>query len=135
MPITTTVKDVITRDIISVETTDPVMKAINLMIEKNIGSIVITENQKPVGILTERDVLKRVCPKGSCGRGVKVGAIMSKPLIYIDPDTRLGQAALLMTKKEIRRLLVKQKGKIVGIVTQKDIMKGTLDAFISLASI
>jgi len=60
---------------------------------------------------------------------------MSKPLITIDSDARLGEAALLMTEKGIRRLLVEDKGKIVGIITQKDLMKGTLETFMALATV
>ena len=59
---------------------------------------------------------------------------MSKPLIHIEADAGLGQASSLMALKNIRRLLVMDKGKVVGIVTQKDVMKGTLETFMSLAS-
>ena len=133
--IPTTVKNVTTRDIISVETTDSIMKAINLMVEKNIGSVVVTEDGKPVGMLTERDIVKKAYPDVACGREMRAGEMMSKPLITIEADGTLGQAALLMMKKDIRRLLVVEKGEIVGIVTLKDIMRGTLDFFMVVASI
>ena len=128
----TTVTQVMTRDIILVETTDFVTRAINLMVEKNIGSIVVTEDGKPVGILTERDIMKKVCQDVECGRGVRVEEIMSKPLITIEADARLGKAALLMMDKNVRRLLVVEKGEIVGIVTKKDITRGTLNVFMAM---
>lgn len=124
-----------TKDMISVKTTDQAIKAIEVMTKMDIGSVVVTEDGKPVGILTERDIMKRVCPEKLCTRAVKAGEIMSKPLITIEADAKLGEAALLMTEKDIRRLLVTEKGKVVGIVTQKDVMRGTLETFMVLASI
>jgi len=134
MAITTTVRDVMTKKLVSIKTTDKAIAAIEVMAKSDVGSVVITEDGKPVGILTERDIMKKVCPEGRC-REVTAGKLMSKPLITIEAEAKLGEAALLMTKKDIRRLLVVEKGKIVGIVTQKDIMKGTLDVFMALASI
>jgi len=104
------------------------------MAEKNIGAVVVTEKGKPVGIVTERDILKKVCPNVSCMK-VKVREIMSKPLITVDANTPIGEAVSIMVDRNIRRLLVTEGGKIVGIVTQKDLMKGTLDAFMAMASV
>jgi len=135
MPITTTVRDIMTKDLISVKNTDQAIKAIEVMTKKDIGSVVVTEDGKPVGILTERDIMKRVCPEKLCTEAVTAGEIMSKPLITIEAGAKLGEAALLMTEKDIRRLLVTEKGEVVGIVTQKDVMRGTLETFMVLASI
>lgn len=135
MGITTTVREIMTKDIVSVKTTDSVKRAIDLMVEKDIGSVVVAEGEKLVGILTERDILKRVCPEDLCSKGVKVGEIMSKPLITIEANARLGEAALLMTERNIRRLLVVEKGEVLGIITQKDLLKGTLETFMALTMI
>ncbi|MCS7113827.1 MAG: CBS domain-containing protein [Nitrososphaerota archaeon] len=135
MGIVVTVKSVMTKNIIAVEKGDPVIKAINLMVKNNIGSVVVNDGGKPVGILTERDIMKRVCPQELCTKKVSVGEVMSHPLITIEADSRLGEAALLMLEKNIRRLLVVEKGKVVGIVTQKDIMRGTLETFMALSMI
>jgi predicted transcriptional regulator len=120
------VREVMTKSLITVKTSDKVSDAIKRMTENDVGSVIVTENRKPVGILTERDILKRVCPEKLC---------MSRPLVHIEADAGLGQASSLMTLKDVRRLLVVDKGKIVGVVTQKDIMKGALETFMSLASI
>jgi predicted transcriptional regulator len=130
-----TVKDVMTADIVIVETSARVSVAIETMTVHDIGSVIVTENGEPVGIVTERDILKRVCPEHLCIKGVTVGEIMSSPLVHIEADAGLGQASSLMTLKNVRRLLVIDKGKAVGIVTQKDVMRGTLETFASLASI
>ena len=128
------VRSFMTRDIISVKTTDLVREAVDVMVRNDIGAVVVTEDGKPVGILTERDVLKNTCFNESCGR-VGVESIMSKPLITIDADSSLGEAASLMMKRNIRRLLVEEKGKIIGIITQKDVINGTLEIFMLLASL
>lgn len=135
MPIMTSVRDIMTRNLISVKTTDQVIVAIELMTKNNIGSVVVTEDEKPVGILTERDILKKVCAKELSAKAVTAREVMSKPLITIEADSRLGEAALLMTRKDVRRLLVIDKEKVVGIITQKDITRGTLETFMVLASI
>lgn len=132
---TLTVRDVMTPDIITVKTTDTVSAAIERMTTYDIGSVIVTEDNKPVGILTERDILKRVCPEHLCIKGITVGEIMNSPLIHIEADAGLGQASSLMALKDIRRLLVMDGGKVVGIVTQKDVIRGMLDTFTSLASI
>jgi len=135
MPVMTSVRDIMTSDLISVKTTDQVIVAIELMTKNDIGSVVVTEDEKPVGILTERDILKKVCAKELSAKAVTAREVMSKPLITIEADSRLGEAALLMTRKDVRRLLVIDKEKVVGIITQKDITRGTLETFMVLASI
>ncbi|MBW1714342.1 MAG: CBS domain-containing protein [Deltaproteobacteria bacterium] len=134
MPTTLTVRDVMTKNLTSVETADKVTEAIRVMTKNDVGSVVVTQDGKPVGIFTERDILKKVCPRQLCTRAVTAGEIMSKPLIHIEADAGLGQASSLMSLKDVRRLLVIDKGKVAGIVTQKDVMKGTLETFMSLAS-
>lgn len=130
--LTITVKDAMTKNVISVKAWDPVKKAIAVMVERDIGSVLVTEGEKPVGILTERDIMKNVCPSELCSRQVEVGEIMSKPLITIEPEARLGEAAALMVEKGVRRLLVTKNGQTVGIITQRDLLKRTIDTFIAL---
>jgi len=134
IPTTLIVREVMTEDLVSVETTDKVIAAIEIMTERDVGSVVVTQDGKPVGILTERDILRNVCPRQLCTRSVTAEEVMNKPLIHIEADAGLGQASSLMTLKDVRRLLVMDKGKVAGIVTQKDVMRGTLDTFMSLAS-
>lgn len=134
VPTTLTVREIMSKDVASVEATDKVLTAIETMTERDIGSVVVNEGGNPVGILTERDILRKVCPKHLCTTGITVGEIMSKPLIHIEADAGLGQASSLMTLKDVRRLLVVDKGKVIGIVTQKDVMRGALETFMSLAA-
>ena len=105
-----------------------------LMIEKKIGAIVVAVRGKPAGIITERDILTR-CYLEAAGEEAKVKEIMSQPLIDADADTPIGAALDIMVDKNIRRLLVTEKGKYIGIVTQKDLVRGTLDVIHSLSLI
>jgi CBS domain-containing protein len=121
-----------TKDIVSVRATDGVNDAMKLMVEKNIGSVVVTEDGEMVGIVTERDVLKKCCPRAECDV-MKARDVMSSPLVTIDGGGALGEAADLMAEKRIRRLLVTEGGKICGIITERDVMRATLDVFKTLS--
>ncbi|MGD0159314.1 MAG: CBS domain-containing protein [Candidatus Bathyarchaeia archaeon] len=135
MGITTTVRDIMTRDIISVETSDSVKKAIDLMVKKDIGSVIVTKNGEPVGIVTVRDIMRNVCPEELCTSGIEAGKIMRSPLITVPADAKLGIAASLMMEKGVRRLVVEENGKAIGIVTHRDLIKGTMDTFMALAMV
>jgi CBS domain-containing protein len=127
------VRDIMTEELIVVKTRDKVIKAIEVMTENDIGSVVVVDDERPVGIVTERDVMKRVCPEKLCTKGITVREIMNKPLIHIEANAGLGQAFSLMMLRDVRRLLVVDKGQVAGIITQKDVMKGAFEIFMSLA--
>lgn len=135
MGIVFAVRHIMTKNIISVENNVSVVEAASVMVKNDIGSVVVTKDGKPVGILTERDILKKCCPGRLCGEGLKVKEIMSTPIITIKAEASLGEAALKMSDNEIRRLLVTEKGKIVGIITEKDVLRGTLSYFENVVSI
>ena len=132
MPISATVRDVTTRKLVSVDENDAVYDAVVLMTTEDIGAIIVTSVRKPVGILTERDLMKKVLLEGLDPKNTKVGEVMSAPLITIGSDASLGEATQLMQLRKIRRLLVEEKGRIVGIITQRDLERGTLEYFSAL---
>ena len=121
------VKHVTSRELISLDLNKNSKQAVELMLANDIGSVIVTEYEKPVGIVTDRDVLKR----GGLlqGKNFSVGTYMSTPLVTIDVDAPIGEAAEVMEEKDIRRLIVVENEEIVGIVTQKDLLKGTFEAF------
>ena len=121
-------------DIISVETTDNLSDVVRLMVEKDIGSVVVSRGGKPEGIITERDVSKRFSFDTQCS-DLKAEVIMSSPLITIDGSASIGEAATVMKMKKIRRLIVTEEGKIQGLITERDIMRGTLNVFKALENI
>ena len=134
MPISATVKDIATRKLISVDETDSVYDAVVLMTTEDIGAIVVNSVRTPVGILTERDLMKKVVLEGLDPKNTKVGEVMSAPLITIRSDASFGEATQLMQDRKIRRLLLVEKGKFVGIITQRDLERGTLDSFSALTA-
>ena len=95
------------------------------MVKHKIGSIVAVEKGKPVGILTERDISIKVA-KAQSLRGLMVKRIMSKPLITVGPSMDIWDAVERMLRKDIRRLPVIIEGKLIGMVTERDILRWLL---------
>jgi CBS domain-containing protein len=134
MKVTYAVKDIMAKKIVSVESTVNVGDAIKLMAERNIGSVVVTRDGEMVGILTERDVLKKCYAPGQY-TAMKAGEVMSEPLITIRGDAAIGDAADLMAEKNARRLLVTENDKIQGIISQRDVMEATQYVFKVLSKV
>jgi len=107
-------------NVITLETHKTVYDAAVLMTEKKRGCLIITEGLVPVGIITERDIVRRFVYQNFLQRETKISEIMSKPLVTIDPDSSLREAARVMVKNAIRRLPVIKDNKLVGIITTSD---------------
>lgn len=119
---------------ITAKETDNMTTVSKLMVKHNIGCILVTDKAgKPTGIITERDVVERVAAKNILPSDVKVADTMSRPVITIPPGTSITEAAKLMNRSKIRRLAVMEGGKLVGILTMKDILEVT-PALIDLIS-
>ena len=116
---------VMSKPVITVKPTDFLTLAAKKMVKRNIGSVVIMEGKKPVGIVTERDVTRQVV-KGSKALKVRAGKVMSKLNVTASPNTSVQQAFELMLENKVRRLPVLDGGKLVGIVTEKDLMRWVL---------
>ena len=121
------VKHVTSKELITLDLKKKSKQAVEVMLANDIGCVIVTDNGKPVGIVTDRDVLKR----GGLleGKNFSVGTYMSTPLVTIDVDAPIGEAAEVMVERDIRRLIVVKNEEIVGIVTQKDLLRGTFEAF------
>lgn len=115
--------DVAVRDVKTVEEDEPVVKAADLMCQHNIGCLVVTKDGKPVGMLTERDILKKVVVPCLDPRATRVSKVMSRPLITGDPDMDVVYAAKFMVSRDIKRLPIVDGGRLVGIVTFTDLMR------------
>jgi predicted transcriptional regulator len=109
--------------VITVKKEATVEEAVELMNKYEIGCLVVVGNGMPVGIITERDLLKRVLPKSEGLRNMKVMEIMSKPLISVEPKVQIEEAAKLMFQKKIKKLPVVEKGKLVGLVSLTDLLR------------
>jgi CBS domain-containing protein len=109
------------KNIVRVEESASVAEASLSMYKKGQGCAIVTKQEKPLGIVTERDVTWKVAAKGLDPKSVKVAEIMSTPLITIDPDADLTEAAKIMKKHKIRRLAVVKEETLHGILTAADI--------------
>lgn len=117
------VKNVMAKPVITIDKDSSVYEVAKIMSEKSIGCIVVTDNNAPVGIATERDILRRVVAKGLDASKIKMNEIMSKPLITINGGMPIINAIRVMEKNNVRRLLIVEKEKLIGIVTQRDLLR------------
>jgi len=118
------IENVMISDVITVEAGATVRQAVDIMNEHEIGClIVVDDKEKPVGILTERDLLRRVLAKRKDPVRIKVSQVMSKPLVTVTPHMDLEAAARLMFKKKIKKLPVVEDGQLVGLVTLTDMVR------------
>ena len=102
---------------IVLEESSRVQEAVKAMRENGYGSVIVTKEGKPVGILTERDVLYRVVAEGKDPKNTRIGEVMTTPLITVTPNTKVSDAIAIMSKKGIRRLVVMSGEKIMGIIS------------------
>ncbi|MEJ2241775.1 MAG: CBS domain-containing protein [Candidatus Bathyarchaeota archaeon] len=125
---------IMVRDVITISPESTLHEAAKLMGEKHIGSLIVVKYDTPVGIITERDLLREVVKReidlekdwlvgGTSIKDEKVEEIMSYPLISISLTSTVKQASQMMIEKKIRRLAVGEAGKMVGIITASDLIR------------
>ncbi len=117
------VHQLMSKNVVTADEQKSVYDIAKMMSEKDIGTIVIVRDEEPIGIVTERDLVKRICAKDLNASKVMIREIMSSPLITVQPNTPIELAASLMVENKIRRLPVVKDNKLVGIVTSADIIK------------
>ena len=116
------VRDVMTRPVIAEDEEALVTKIAEDMAELGIGSVVITKEDKPAGIITERDIVLNVLLQNKRASEVKAKEIMSFPLITLEPETSVEEACELMAKKGIKRLPVVENDVLIGIVSFRNML-------------
>jgi CBS domain-containing protein len=122
------VSQIMIKNVLSTETSTHLVDAARLMTERGIGCVVITENGRPVGVLTEKDVMKKIVKDKNVFQE-DVGTLMSQPLVSVPPDMPVVDALDLMKKKNIRRLPVVNEGRLEGLVTvHRDLLYWALTA-------
>ena len=117
------VEDVMVKDVITISYRASVKRAAQVMNKHEIGCLIVVKGRKAVGIVTERDMLKRVVAKAANPQKTKVEEIMSRPLIVVEPDMDLEDAVKLMFEMKIKKLPVVEKGKLVGLISITDIAR------------
>jgi len=117
------VGELISGRLIYIDSEDNVIKAAILMRENNISSLLVKHKGDFVSIVTEKDIINKVVAEELYPGDVKVGEIMSKDLFTVSKNESIEEAAKLMRKKGVRRLVVLENERIVGIITETDIAK------------
>ena len=117
----------IMRTIISVDSKSKVKEAARMMVEKGIGSLIANRDGLPFGIVTERDLMEKIVAEGADPAKITVGEVMTAPLTTIDAAASIVDAARRMVEKRVKRLVVTDREKIIGIVSQTDLVQHMTD--------
>jgi len=120
--------EAMTHNPITIEPNAALKRAANMMAEMHVGSLLVKEKDKIIGVMSEQDIVRKAVAKGNISR-YKVKHIMEEHLISIEPDKDIFEAILMMRDYNIRHLPVMSKGKFHGLVTAKDILKIEPDLF------
>ena len=118
----TFVKDVMKTNVISIDSSKTIKDAACMMDESNVGCVIVTKDNTPVGIITERDFVKRVSAKNK-DLSSSLSDVMSSPLTTINSDETVWEAAEKMKQNEIHKLPVLDNNKIAGIITTTDLVE------------
>ena len=111
-------------DVLQIEADATVLEAIARMVDGNVGSLLVTDDGRLSGIVTERDYLRRVALEGRTEKDTTVGEIMSAPLVYVTPETTIEECMAVMTERRIRHLpVLGDDGELVGVVSIGDLVK------------
>ena len=110
-------------EVLEIDADASVFAAVQLMVEKNVGSLLVTVSSDIAGIVTERDYLRRVTLEGRTDRETPVREIMSSPLIVASTQTTVDECMALMTDRRIRHVPVVDEGRVVGVVSIGDLVK------------
>ncbi|KAB2953252.1 CBS domain-containing protein [Heliorestis acidaminivorans] len=115
------VRDIMTSDVKTLSSDQTLVDAAKTMSSIDVGAMPIVDNGKCVGIITDRDIVIRAVAKGQDVKTTKIQSVMTKELITASPDTDIHEAAEIMAENQIRRLLITDQGKLVGILALGDL--------------
>jgi len=125
-----TVRDLIRTkgsQIFSVKPDANVLEALKLMADKNIGAVMVMDGDKVAGILSERDCVRKVDLVGKTFKSAKVSEVMTSKVLYVDDTQSLDECMAIMIDKNIRHLPVFENGKLVGLISVRDVLKQVVD--------
>jgi len=116
-------ENVMVQDVITIGEKETVREAVKLMNKHEIGCLIVMKGDKPAGIVTERDMLKRILLESKDPERTKVSQIMSKPLVFGKPQMSIEDAVKLMFKRKIKKLPIAENDHLVGLVTLTDLIR------------
>jgi len=117
------VGSIMSKTVVTVSASLTIRAAVAEMVKHDVGSVVVTKKGAPIGIITERDVMRRLAGRGGKDLDLPSESLASKPLVTVSPGTEIWKAFMVMLRKKIRRLPVMEGKKMVGIVTERDLFK------------
>jgi CBS domain-containing protein len=121
------VKEIMTRNPITVDINTKISEAASQMFELDVGSIIVMENNNPVGMLTERDMVNKIISKNLIPDSLELKNVITTPLITLDVDEDIQRAIELMLKMHIRRIPIVKDKKLVGMVTESDLVSMSVE--------
>lgn len=116
-------KEKSTTQILSVTPADTLLSAMKIMEQHNIGALLVTEGQRLVGILSERDIVRKVELQGRTSAKTTVGEVMTSKVLYVEPAQSLEECMALMNEKNIRHLPVIQGETLLGVISIRDVLR------------
>ena len=125
-----TVRDMLRKkgsEIFSIQPDATVLDALKMMSQHNTGALLVLKNGKVEGILSERDIVRRVELEGKSARNLKVSEIMTTKVIYVEASQQLEECMALMIDKNIRHLPVFDNGELLGLISVRDVLKEVVD--------
>jgi CBS domain-containing protein len=126
-PVSELLKKHAQQEIYSVSPATTVFDAITLLANKGVGAIMVMEDEKLVGIFSERDYTRKIAIYGKNSRETTVAEIMTSPVLYVTPTRRTRDCMALMSEKNIRHLPVLDNGKVVGMLSIRDLMNDIIE--------
>jgi CBS domain-containing protein len=121
------VKEIMTRNVVTIDIKNDVQHLARKMLEYGVGSVIVTDKKQPVGIVTERDIVRKIVSGNLKPEDISIKELMTTPLITIPAAEDVTDAMHRMLKMEIRRLPVVEIGKLVGIVTDMDLIAASAE--------
>jgi CBS domain-containing protein len=113
--------------VVTIDASEPVRTAIQLMADHYIGALPVLESGKLAGIVSERDYARKVVLMGRKSTETVVGTIMSAPVVVVGPHLTVNECMVLMTEKRIRHLPVVEEGVLIGVISIGDCVKAVID--------
>ena len=115
------------QEVVSLGPDSTVADVVALLVQRRIGALLVIEQSQPVGIVSERDIVRCLCAHGASALQLRVREVMTAPLITISPDDSIPSAMELMTDRRIRHLPVLDSGRLVGLVSIGDLVKRRIE--------
>ena len=116
------VQNMMTENVITISKDSSIIEAANLITSKSVSGLVVVENDKPIGVISESDIIK-----GVINKKVKVKDVMDKDFIAISPTTKFFEVSKYLREKKIKRFPVVENEKLIGLITETDIVEATRD--------